>query len=40
MSKKKSKTLDEILQSLNNDELLVLSYLSKEDEEDKRDNEN
>jgi hypothetical protein len=40
MSKKKSKNLEEILQSLNNDELIVLSYSSKEDEEDKTDSDN
>ncbi len=40
MNKKKNKNLEEILQSLNNDEVLVLSYSSKEDEEDKKDNDN
>ena len=40
MSKKKGKNLEEILQSLNKDELLVLSYSSKEDEENNLDNDN
>jgi hypothetical protein len=36
IKKKKSKNLEDVLQSLNNDEIIVLSYSSIEEEESKR----
>ncbi|MFX1338605.1 MAG: hypothetical protein ACFFDK_08340 [Promethearchaeota archaeon] len=38
MSKKKIKNLEDILQSLDKDEVVYISYSSTEDEENKKDN--